>query len=279
MAAFSTGLHYAGISMGYLYLMMGVIISGAVLPASLTLLWDRQSWAAATFTPPLALSCSLIAWLVTASKEGGSLSVLSTGANNPMLAGNVVSLLAPCIFIPLLSFFPGLRTPKYDWMSMKLIRKGDDSDMAAAAHMDLELVPGQSAQSDHDERMEQHQLERSAKTARYMTICLTLVLLVLWPWPLYGSGYIFSKKFFTGWVSVGILWLFCSSMCVGVYPLWEGRHTSSRTFKAIYLDITGKRKPVMHGRATVAEMAEVEETTKEKKGLNTPPEQSVQGQA
>lgn len=80
MASFSTGLYYAGISMGYLYLMMGVIISGAVLPASLTLLWSRQSWAAATFTPPLALTCSLIAWLVTAKKEGGNLSVNSTGA-------------------------------------------------------------------------------------------------------------------------------------------------------------------------------------------------------
>jgi len=66
--------------MGYLYLMMGVIISGAVLPASLTLLWDRQSWAAATFSPPMALVCSLIAWLITAKKLGGSLSVDSTGA-------------------------------------------------------------------------------------------------------------------------------------------------------------------------------------------------------
>ena len=80
MASFSTGLYYAGISMGYLYLMMGVIISGAVLPASLTLLWDRQSWAAATFSPPLALVCSMIAWLVTAKKESGNLSVESTGS-------------------------------------------------------------------------------------------------------------------------------------------------------------------------------------------------------
>ena len=80
MASFSTGLYYAGISMGYLYLMMGVIISGAVLPASLTLLWDRQSWAAATFTPPIALVCSLIAWLVTAKSDGGDLSVKSTGS-------------------------------------------------------------------------------------------------------------------------------------------------------------------------------------------------------
>ena len=80
MASISTGLYYAGISMGYLYLMMGVIISGAVLPASLTLLWSRQSWAAATFSPPLALVCSLIAWLVTAKKQYGGLSVDTTGA-------------------------------------------------------------------------------------------------------------------------------------------------------------------------------------------------------
>jgi hypothetical protein len=243
--------------MGYLYLMMGVIISGAVIPASLSLLWDRQSWAAATFTPPMALVCSLIAWLVTAKKEGGDLSVLSTGANYPMLAGNVVSLLAPLIFIPVLSF--ALRTPKYDWLSMKAIRKANDDDLAAAAHMDPELVRGASSQSDHEEQMEQRQLQRSAKIARTLTIVLTLALLILWPMPMYGSGYIFSKSFFTGWVSVGILWLFCSSACVGIYPLWEGRHTSSHTIKAIFLDITGKRKPALHGRATIAETADAED--------------------
>ena len=48
-------------------------------------------------------------------------------------------------------------------------------------------------------------------------------------------------------------------MCVGLYPLWEGRRTSTHTIKAIFLDITGKRKPALHGRATVAETAEVEE--------------------
>lgn len=257
MAAFSTGLYYAGISMGYLYLMMGVIISGAVIPASLSLLWDRQSWAAATFTPPLALVCSLIAWLVTAKKEGGDLSVLSTGANNPMLAGNVVSLLAPVIFIPVLSF--ALRTPKYDWLSMKAIRKADDTDLAAAADMDPELVRGAAEHTAAEEEAEQRQLSRSAKIARTLTVVLTLCLLILWPMPMYGSGYIFSKSFFTGWVAVGILWLFCSSVCVGLYPLWEGRRTSSHTIKAIFLDLTGKRKPTLHGRATVAETAEVQE--------------------
>ena len=87
LAAFSTGLHYIGISMGYLYLMMGVIISSAVLPATLTLMWNKQNLAAACLSPILGLASSLIAWLVTAKKQYGNLSVDSTGSNNPMLAG------------------------------------------------------------------------------------------------------------------------------------------------------------------------------------------------
>ncbi len=80
MAAFSTGLHYLGISMGYLYLLMGVIVSSAVLPASLALLWRKQNAYAATFSPILGLAVSLTAWLVTAKLESGVLTVESTGA-------------------------------------------------------------------------------------------------------------------------------------------------------------------------------------------------------
>lgn len=108
MAAFSTGLYYAGISLGYIYLMMGVIISSAVIPATLTLMWNGFNWYAATFTPPLGLVCSLIAWLVTAKKQGGNLSVASTGANDPMLAGNVVALLSPLIFVPIFTLIFGV---------------------------------------------------------------------------------------------------------------------------------------------------------------------------
>ena len=270
MASFSTGLYYAGISMGYLYLMMGVIISSAVLPAACTLVWNKQNWAAATFTPVLGLICSLIAWLVTAKKEGGSLSVASTGANNPMLAGNVVALLSPLIFILTLTY--AFKPQNYDWISMKAIRKGDDSDLAAAAHMDLELIPGESRHSDNEEREEQHKLLRAGKIARWLTVFLTLALLIVWPMPMYGSNYVFSKPFFTGWVTVGILWLFFSAFCVGLYPLWEGRKTSSRTLKLIFLDVTGKKKPSPHGR--VEEMNAAQEEDAESEGADTPTEKA-----
>lgn len=80
MAAFATGLYYAGIGMGYLYLLMGVIISSAVFPGAMTLVWKGQNRVAAAASPVLGLAMSLIAWLVTAKKEYGVLTVTTTGA-------------------------------------------------------------------------------------------------------------------------------------------------------------------------------------------------------
>lgn len=176
LAAFSTGLYYIGISMGYLYLMMGVIISAAVLPATLTLLWSGQSWAAATFSPLLGFACSLTGWLVKAKVEFGELSVEATGSNMPMLVGNCVSLLSPIIFITVLTYCPPFRPQNYDWQSMMDIKQADDAD------------------DERDNEKEQQQLLRARKIARVLSVVLTLCLLLLWPIPMYGSGYVFSKK-------------------------------------------------------------------------------------
>lgn len=188
-----------------------------------------------------------------------------------MLAGNVVSLLTPTIFIPILTLL--LPTRKYDWESMRQIRKADDHDLASQANMDLELIPGEAETSAQQEAEEQKRLARSAKIARSLTIFLTIALLVLWPMPMFGTGYIFSKGFFTGWIVVGILWMFCSAFCVGLYPLWEGRHTSAKTFRFICMDLFGKGAPVLHGRVVdVVESSDGEE--KDRKGFVTPPEKS-----
>lgn len=264
MAAFSTGLYYAGISMGYLYLMMGVIISSAVIPATLTIMWAGHNKWAATLTPPLGLICALIAWLVTAKKECNSLAVDCTGSNNPMLAGNVVALLSPLIFIPIFTLIFGW--DRYDWKSMAEIRRGDDHDLAAAADVDLELVPGETRNSAAEEALEQEKLLRASKIAKGMTAILTLALLILWPMPMYGSGYIFSEKFFTGWVVVGIIWLIGSTLTVGVYPVFEGRHSLARTAKSIWWDITGKQHPSRHHRPEATYVEGVKDD-----GTETPP--------
>jgi Na+/proline symporter len=59
MAGFSIGLFYVGTTMGYPYLLMGVIVSSAVVPVALTLTWRGQNAIAATAALVLGLIFSV----------------------------------------------------------------------------------------------------------------------------------------------------------------------------------------------------------------------------
>ncbi|KAL2192766.1 Sodium:solute symporter family-domain-containing protein [Corynascus similis CBS 632.67] len=265
IATFSVGLWYAGISMGYLYLLMGVIISAAVLPATLALIWAGQNKWAASLSPILGLACALVAWLVTAKKECGRLDVACTGSNNPMLAGNVAALLSPVVLVAIFTLIFGI--DKYDWKSMMDIRRGDDNELADAVGLDLEEVHGVRSETHANQEEEVKNLQRASKISKTATVIMTLAFLILWPMPMYGTGYIFSKPFFTGWVTVGIIWIFCSFIGVGLFPVYESRKTLARTVKSIYLDITGKSHP----KTIQAQALEEQQTP----GDATPTEKSI----
>ncbi len=103
----------------------------------------------------------------------------------------------------------------------------------------------------------------------------SIAFLVVWPMPMYGSGYIFSKPFFTGWVTVGIIWIFCSLGAVGLFPVFEGRKTLFATFKYIYQDITGKRHPKTIHAERQAAITPGDVTPTEKKDLPAKEETTV----
>jgi hypothetical protein len=151
---------------------------------------------------------------------------------------------------------------------MRGIRKGDDTDMVESP-ADLELVPGMAPVSTHAEEEEQKKLLKASFTAKAMTVVLTLALLILWPMPMYGTGYVFSQKFFTGWVVVGILWLFMSIGMVGLYPLFEGRHSLKHNIWSIFKDITGKEHPSKHHSSVAVYEG------KDVSGTDTPPEKKL----
>jgi hypothetical protein len=144
--------------------------------------------------------------------------------SHPMLAGNIVALLSPFVFIPILTYTIG--ADNYDYESMRSI-KCTTSTPSSSPRSPPSTPPLPETQD----------LQRASSLSRLVTAIMTLALLVLWPMPMYASSYVFSKKFFTGWVSVGILWLFFSAFCVGIYPLWEGRGSIYFTTKSIFSDI------------------------------------------
>jgi SSS family transporter len=229
-ASISVGLYYNGVSMGYLYVLMGVLISAAVLPATLTLVWSGQNKWAATLSPPIGAAMAITAWLVTAKKTCGVLDVECTGQNDPMLAGNITALLSPALLVPVFTLIFGLA--KYDWQSMLEIRKAEDVD----ENGNVIVNPHEMVAGDEEARFqdEQKMLRRALKIATGVTLFLAIALLVLWPLPIYGSRYVFSQSFFTGWVVVAIIWIFISLILVGIYPLWEGRNSIIRTVKSVF---------------------------------------------
>ncbi|KAM9936389.1 hypothetical protein OXX80_004060 [Metschnikowia pulcherrima] len=253
MAAFAIGLYYAGISMGYLYELMGVIIGGAVLPSALTLLSKDQNWTAATFTPPIATALAIMSWLVCTKSKYGAVNVNTTFSDDSMMTGNVVALLSPAIIVPVLTLL--FKRHNFDWNILKTItRVCEDEELmeAEAPHLsDPEaLAPKKSkiiiaAQEialtqEKDLGSESARLNKAFKVS--LSICgfLTVCLILLWPIPMYGSGYVFSKKFFTGWIAVLFIWTFLAAFVVVVGPLWEGREGCYTTFRGIYWDLSGQ---------------------------------------
>lgn len=219
---------------------MGVMISAAVIPATLTLFWRRQNWIAAAGSPILGLACALVAWTVTCAREfDGVLSIDNLGSNNPMLAGNVVALLSPIVFVPVLTYAFG--ADDYDWGTMAAIKQGDDAGGASSADdvKGRELEDGGGDQQVPPDatlmapEQDMAKLNKASRLAKWLMLVMAVSFLVLWPMPMYGSGYVFSKPFFTGWVTVGIIWIFGSSGAVGIFPLWEGRHSIVRVSKGI----------------------------------------------
>lgn len=253
MAAFAIGLYYAGIGMGYLYELMGIIIGGAVLPLALTLLSKNQNKVAATLSPVLATILAIMSWLVCAKKNFGAVNVDTTFEDDAMLTGNVVALLSPVVFVPVLTIV--FKPQNFDWLILKSITRVDEEEELIAAtevnDADPEYIHPVKSQitvmateiaDSHEDRLEEEtkKLNKSFKIAAVICVSLTLCLVILWPMPMYGSSYVFSKKFFTGWVSVLFIWIFFSAFMVIVYPIWEGRDAIAITFRGIYWDLTGQ---------------------------------------
>jgi hypothetical protein len=77
------------------------------------------------------------------------------------------------------------------------------------------------------------ELYRWLKIACIMFVVIVLVTFVAWPLPLYRD-YIFTKSFFSGWVTVAIIWQFGAFGAVVIFPLYDGRHAIATGTRGIW---------------------------------------------
>lgn len=112
MAAFACIWNAIGIDLGWLFLVMGLLIGGAVFPAAFAITWRGQSKAGAISGAVGGLLAGIIAWLVVAKVYFGELTVASTGTEYATLAGNLAAIMTGLILTVSISL---IKPQNFDW--------------------------------------------------------------------------------------------------------------------------------------------------------------------
>ena len=86
-------LNKAGVSLGWMYLAMGVLIGSAVIPIAFMLLWSKANAFGAILGSISGCVLGIVTWISTAKIQYGRVDLDTTGRNAPMLAGNLVAIL------------------------------------------------------------------------------------------------------------------------------------------------------------------------------------------
>ncbi|CAJ0925941.1 5751_t:CDS:2 [Entrophospora sp. SA101] len=247
MGVLATILHFIGISLGYLYLLMGILCSPAVIPVAFTITWKKQTKSAAVGASIIGLVCGVVSWLATAQGLFGELTITTTGHNYPMLAGNLVSLGMSGLVATIWSL---ISPDNFDFnITKNQLEILTDDEVSTHAIYDDPI--------EHDPA----RLRKAFIFSIQSSVVLTIILVIIWPLPMYFSRYVFSVPFFTFWVAISMIWAIMSTLAVAIYPLYESRSSIANVVGGMYGDITGKRKPVTETKRTESEPSTSEKDT------------------
>ena len=149
MAAFGVIWNEAGISLGWLYLMMGIIIAPAVFPIFGSLVWSKTNPIGCVIGMITGLGLGVMTWMVTAHGLYGKVTVDTTGYPHPNVAGNLVSLLVSLIITVVVSViwpqnydFGGTRAFKVPEQKIVALREAAAAQEAKARAAEPASEPG-----------------------------------------------------------------------------------------------------------------------------------------
>ncbi|KLO15220.1 urea transporter [Schizopora paradoxa] len=250
---------YIGVSMGWLYEFMGVVLGSAVVPIALCVTWRKANKWGCIIASVSGFFAGIVAWLVTTSALNGSvINVTTSGGDLEMLAGNLASIGVGGIVAVVYSL---ICPENFDFDSTRAINAppthhahhhdaADDASKEkekrySGDEKDEKEVEMQSI-NDHiiegvteDAELERAGLESAFKFAAWSSVILLVVMILLIPLPLFFAETIFGKRGLSAWVIIGIIWAFCSAFTVVIYPLWESREALGMVSKGILKDIFG----------------------------------------
>lgn len=254
-------LSYGGANISWVNYFSPILTCPGIFPLIFTLMWSRQSKPAAIVAPILGLISGVSVWLATAQSIYGGVSFATTVELAPSLYGSIASLFSPILYSVIISYFIPERFDWREFLRIDLVEDettlsgsdlpSPDESIAAFSSLDKKqpektslavgtvenplrnsaaigsATPANELVHPLDEKSLQD-LRRWYKIAWIFLVVIVALTFVVWPMPLYRD-YIFTKPFFSGWVTVSIFWQFFALFAVVVYPVYDGRHEIAKS--------------------------------------------------
>lgn len=211
-----------GLSLGFVYLAMGILIGSAVIPIALTITWKKTNGVAATAGAIIGLIVALATWVGVAAslpQYNGEVSIASLGENLPMLFGNIVGILVGGLVCIVGSV---AKSTTFEWSHLK--------DKMTLVEQVLNL---EQKAAEQDEETLKKAFKFSVRGGGIMT----LILIVFWPLPLFFANYVFDLGAYTIWVGISLAWVSVAAVIIIFLPIIEARKSIAQVF-------SGKRLPV-----------------------------------
>ncbi|WP_458745051.1 sodium:solute symporter family transporter [Candidatus Nitrosocosmicus sp. T] len=217
----SLSLFHIGLNLQYIYLSMGILIGSAVGPISLSLIWKKTNKISASISALCGLLLGVFVWLFSAFSIYGDISVASTSHDIPLLLGNLTSFTSGFVLVILGSLI------KPDNFNFNITKQR----IVIAEERIRSLI-----KEDNDESL----LKNRTVFGYKYGIFFTLILVVIWPLPLFFSGYIFSYEFFLFWILLSIVWTICAACFLIVKPIIESKREISIVLSNLLFIIRSK---------------------------------------
>ncbi len=215
MGGLAVVLLHMGLSLGFVYLAMGIIIGAAVIPIALTILWKRTNRVAATVGTVVGFMIAVTTWVsVAASLQefGGVVNLASLGHNYSMLFANIAGIVSG----GLIAIIGSLATKStFDWSDLK-----NKITLVEMGTVESEL-------NTEDEATLKNAFKFSVRGGGIMT----LILIIVWPMPLIVSNYVFDTISYGVWVGISIIWVSIASAIIIFLPIIEARKGISQVLK------------------------------------------------
>lgn len=206
MGAVCIGFDNAGVTVGWILSMLGIILAPVGTGLVMCLYHPSLSKWAIIIGYPLGTAGGIATWIGTTHHFTGEITKDSLAAAQPCLIANFTSAFLPVFFGLIVSW---IWPQPCDLKNLnREFKAGDDANETEIAAM--------TANKD-----ELKSLKISSWIGMGLCFAFFVILFFIVPFSFYGQKYIFSKKFFTGWISVMIMWLLLAFSYIAIYPIYE----------------------------------------------------------